>query len=284
LGFSSGDKQKSSTTPQVAPELRQLYGQITDVAGSNVPAFKNLISRALAGDKTLGSDYVSAPGASYASTFQPLESTYQPLAGTYRSAAETFTPLAGTFTPTASTFAPTAAASTAPMMLKAQQAQQQIARTMPRGGAADAARAHAGMEANVQAGQVQGAAAASDIAKLSELQRQDILTKMGLEQADITQLSKLQLQDLATKMGLEQQDIQTLMALKTQDQQTKQGLMGKDVEGANSAQQRQEDMMKQIMTFYSSIFGGFNPAAQTGSKQTTTSGDNLGLPFANVGV
>jgi hypothetical protein len=163
LGYGGGEKTKGSTTPDVPPELRALYGQITDVAGSNVPAYKALISQVLAGN---------------------------------RNAVDPFT-------------APSVSAYTAPMASQMQNAVAAIRRATARGGGQDQAVANALRQGGMQIGEAQG------------------------------------------RVG--QQDIQAKNA-----------------------------MMQKVLELYSSLFGGFNPAATIAQKQETGTGARLGLPFADV--
>src|SRR5262245_50632657 len=71
MGKSEGDTTKAKTAPDIPPELQQLYGQITDVAGSNIPAYKQLLSGAVTGDRSAVEPYTA-----------PLAGTYTPVAGT----------------------------------------------------------------------------------------------------------------------------------------------------------------------------------------------------------
>jgi hypothetical protein len=163
IGYGGGTKSTGTSTPQVPPEMRHLYGQVTDVAGSNIDAFKSLLSRVMAGDRSAIAPYA----------------------------------------------APAAAAYTAPMASQLQNVLAMIQRQVPRGGSQDAAMASAMRQGGMDIGQAYGKVA--------------------------------------------QQDVES-----------------------------QNAMMQKVLAMYSSIFGGFNPAAQIGGKQVTESPARFGLPFADV--
>lgn len=60
LGYSGGDKTSGSSTPQIPPELRAIYGQQADLMSSNLPAFKNLIGQVLGGNRAAIAPFVAS--------------------------------------------------------------------------------------------------------------------------------------------------------------------------------------------------------------------------------
>jgi hypothetical protein len=219
LGFSGGEKQKSQTTVNIPPELRQMYRQQTQLAEGGMPQYQDLLRRALGGDRGVADPYTGS-----------LASTYMPLAGTYQSQEASFLPGKEAYT--------------APYAAQIQAAQNQIRRAMPAGGGQQAALAQATMQGGLGMGQ----------ARAQQAQR-----------------------DIDARNALRQQDIQTQMRLGGQDIQTQMALAGADVQARNQ-------MMQKLLSYYSGIFGGFNPQAQAGSTQTQGTGGRLGLPFADIGL
>ena len=189
LGYSSGDKTKASTKQDIPPELRQLYGQITDVAGSNIPAFKGLLSAGVTGDRSAVAPYAS------------------PLAGAYTPVAGTATKLAPSYQQVASAYQRAVPAAIAPYYAQLAQAQEMLRRRAPMGGGQTAALAQLLQGAGVNIGAAQSAVAQKDVEALNALKQRDIEALNALAQKDIETENALRAYDVQQRNALAQGDI-----------------------------------------------------------------------------
>src|SRR5262245_43181033 len=210
MGYSAGDKQKASTTPQIPPELRQLYRQVTDVAGSNIPAFKGLLSAGVSGDRSAAAPYAAPVAGSYtamAPAYSGVRGTYTPVADTYGPLRETYTLGAGTQALLEPSYQRGVKAAIAPYQLQMQQAQDALRRRTPTGGGQTAALAQLLQGMGVNIGAAQSAVAQKDVDALNALRQQDITTGNALRRENITNLNQLAQQDAAARTALRVKDL-----------------------------------------------------------------------------
>ena len=188
LGYSAGDKTKGSTTPNIPPELRQLYGQITDVASSNVPAFKGLLSAGVSGDRSVVTPYTA-----------PL--------------ADTYTPVTGTATKLAPSYQRAAPAAIAPYYVQLSQAMDALKRRTPMGGGQAAGLAQLLQQTGANIGSAQSTVAQKDIDALNTLAQKDIETENAMKAYDIQQRNTLAQGDVKAQNEMMQRLLQTYASL-----------------------------------------------------------------------
>src|SRR5215510_12587066 len=91
LGYSAGDRQKTTSTPKLPSYVEPVVRGVADVAGTQLPYYKEMFGRMFGGDASVTSPYTArlagsyTPGApaytSVASVLKPLLSAYTPVGG-----------------------------------------------------------------------------------------------------------------------------------------------------------------------------------------------------------
>ena len=300
--------------------MRGETGAVAPYAQPLAPGYQDVLSQAYT---PMAGSYQATEGAytPMAQSYWDLANTYTPVAGSYAPTAGTYTPVSGNFQSVASTFQPGKEAYTAPYAGQIQNAQQQIRRVTPGGGGQQAAMAQATMQGAMQMGAARAQQGQRDRDARNALAQEDARTRMGLGVEDTRNLGTLRLEDVRAGNTLSQQDLANWARLREADatnrnalsQQDLQQLAARrleDVRGGNTLTQKdleqfaalrkgdadarnqlaamdltkQNEMMQRLLQLYSGIFGGFSPAQQAGTSQTSSTGGRVGVPFADIGV